>query len=56
MGSTSTIGLIVPDMLNPFFPQLADAVERAAQVGGLKHAVDERRERPRLGEELHFST
>ena len=35
LGSTSTIGLIVPDMLNPFFPQLADAVERALRSADL---------------------
>ena len=35
VGATSTIGLIVPDMLNPFFPQLADAVERALRSAGL---------------------
>jgi LacI family transcriptional regulator len=35
LGSTSTIGLVVPDILNPFFPQLADAVERALRSAGL---------------------
>lgn len=31
---TKTIGLIVPDITNPFFPELARAVEDTAQVYG----------------------
>src|ERR1700712_706088 len=35
MGRSDTIGLVVPDIANPFFAQLADAVERAAAARGL---------------------
>jgi LacI family transcriptional regulator len=35
MGRSDTIGLLVPDIANPFFAQLADAVERAAAARGL---------------------
>jgi LacI family transcriptional regulator len=34
-GSTASIGLVVPDMMNPFFPALADAVERSLRSAGL---------------------
>ncbi len=33
-GKTNTIGLILPDLTNPFFPDLALAVERAAAQAG----------------------
>jgi LacI family transcriptional regulator len=35
IGSTSTVGLVVPDILNPFFPKLAEAVEHALRSAGL---------------------
>lgn len=35
LGSTSTVGLIVPDILNPFFPVLAEAIERTLKSEGL---------------------
>jgi LacI family transcriptional regulator len=35
VGSSSSIGLVVPDIVNPFFPALADAVERAVRSAGL---------------------
>jgi LacI family transcriptional regulator len=35
LGSTSSIGLVVPDIMNPFFPALADAVERSLRSAGL---------------------
>ncbi len=35
VGSTSSIGLVVPDIMNPFFPALADAVERSLKSAGL---------------------
>jgi LacI family transcriptional regulator len=35
IGSTSSIGLVVPDIMNPFFPALAAAVERALRSAGL---------------------
>ena len=34
IGSTSSIGLVVPDIVNPFFPALADAVERSVRSVG----------------------
>ena len=35
VGATSTIGLVVPDILTPFFPKLAEAVERTLRSLGL---------------------
>ena len=35
LGSTSTIGLVVPDILSPFFPALAEAIERSLRSAGL---------------------
>ncbi|HTW10155.1 MAG TPA: LacI family DNA-binding transcriptional regulator [Acidimicrobiales bacterium] len=35
LGSTSSIGLIVPDIMTPFFPSLAEAVERTLRSAGL---------------------
>ncbi len=35
LGRSETVGLIVPDIANPFFALLADAVERAADARGL---------------------
>ncbi len=32
---TQTVGLVVPDIMNPFFPALVQAIERAARVRGL---------------------
>jgi LacI family transcriptional regulator len=34
LGSSETIGLAMPDVANPFFAELADAVEEAASEGG----------------------
>jgi hypothetical protein len=34
-GSTSSVGLVAPDIVNPFFPALADAGERAVRSAGL---------------------
>jgi LacI family transcriptional regulator len=34
IGSSETIGLAMPDVANPFFAELADAVEEAASEGG----------------------
>ncbi len=40
-GRTRTIGLVLPDLTNPFFPQLAQAVEnKARQLGLLVCLVD----------------
>lgn len=33
-GKSNTIGLILPDLSNPFFPELARAVERSARAAG----------------------
>jgi LacI family transcriptional regulator len=33
-GRTNAIGLVLPDLCNPFFPELAQSVERAAQLAG----------------------
>jgi len=33
-GRTTTLGLIVPDLTNPYYPALAQAVERAARQAG----------------------
>ncbi|MEZ5756865.1 MAG: LacI family DNA-binding transcriptional regulator [Emcibacteraceae bacterium] len=33
-GRTKTIGLILPDLRNPFFPELAQAIENAAREAG----------------------
>jgi len=35
LGTTSSIGLVVPDILSPFFPALAEAVERTLRSAGL---------------------
>lgn len=35
LGRSETIGLVIPAIANPFFAQLADAVELAAEVRGL---------------------
>src|SRR5689334_11887500 len=34
-GRTRAIGLILPDLTNPFFPELAQAVENTARASGL---------------------
>lgn len=34
-GRTRSIGLVLPDLTNPFFPELAQAVERTARAAGL---------------------
>ena len=34
-GRTRTIGLVLPDLTNPYFPELAQAVERTARQAGL---------------------
>ncbi len=34
-GRTSAIGLVLPDLTNPFFPELAQAVENTARQSGL---------------------
>jgi LacI family transcriptional regulator len=36
LGRSESIGLVVPDLFNPFFAQLADAVEQAAEAAGLE--------------------
>ena len=33
-GKTQTLGLILPDLCNPFFPELAQSVENAAREAG----------------------
>lgn len=40
-GRTSAIGLVVPDIVNPFFPQVVRAAQRAADVHGLSMFVAE---------------
>ncbi|MFC0407065.1 LacI family DNA-binding transcriptional regulator [Roseomonas elaeocarpi] len=50
-GRTDTIGLIVPDIANPFFALLVDAVERAAEERGTDLLVCATRNR--LSHELH---
>src|SRR5258706_2360130 len=35
-GRTRAIGLVLPDLTNPFFPELAQAVENTARARGRK--------------------
>ncbi len=35
LGATASIGLVVPDIMTPFFPALAEAVERTLRSAGL---------------------
>ncbi len=46
LGRTDTIGLVVPDIANPFFGALADAVEQAAEAFGLSVMLFATRNRP----------
>lgn len=39
IGSSETIGLVIPDVANPFFAELADAVEETASAGGFGLAL-----------------
>ena len=45
-GKADTIGLIVPDIANPFFALLADAVEREAEAHGVDLLLCATRNRP----------
>ena len=45
-GKADTIGLIVPDIANPFFALLADAVEREAEADGVDLLLCATRNRP----------
>ena len=40
-GRTGAIGLVLPDIINPFFPKLVRAAQRAAEVHGLSMFVAE---------------
>jgi LacI family transcriptional regulator len=46
LGRAETIGLVIPDVANPFFAQLADAVEQAASEQGLGVLLCATRNRP----------
>jgi LacI family transcriptional regulator len=46
LGRSNTIGLVVPDIANPFFGVLADAVEQAADEIGLSVLLFATRNRP----------
>jgi LacI family transcriptional regulator len=50
IGRSDTIGLVVPDIANPFFGALADAVEQAADAEGLNVLLFATRNRP--GQEI----
>ncbi len=52
LGRAETIGLVVPDIANPFFAQLAAAVEEAADAAGL--ALDLHATLNRPGRELAY--
>ena len=52
LGRAETIGLVLPDIANPFFAQLAAAVEEAADAAGL--AVDLHATLNRPGRELVY--
>jgi LacI family transcriptional regulator len=46
LGRSDVIGLVVPDIANPFFGALADAVEQAAEAVGLNVLLFATRNRP----------
>jgi LacI family transcriptional regulator len=46
LGRSETVGLIIPDIANPFFAQLADAVQQAAEQEGLEMLLCATRNRP----------
>jgi LacI family transcriptional regulator len=52
LGRAETIGLVLPDIANPFFAQLAAAVEQAADAAGL--ALDLHATLNRPGRELDY--
>ncbi len=45
-GRTSTLGLVLPDLTNPFFPELAQAVENTARSAGLLVCLIDSQSRP----------
>ena len=46
LGRSESVGLVIPDVFNPFFAQLADAVEQAADDHGLDLLLCATRNRP----------
>src|SRR5262249_1668676 len=45
-GRTRTLGLVLPDLTNPFFPELAQAVENKARSQGLVVCLVDSQNRP----------
>jgi LacI family transcriptional regulator len=45
-GRSSTLGLVLPDLTNPFFPELAQAVENTARTAGLLVCLIDSQNRP----------
>ena len=53
--ATGAIGLLVPELGNPIFPALAQAMENRAAARGLRHdPLQDRRLRPREAEYVHM--
>lgn len=50
LGRSETIGLVIPDIANPFFARLADAIQQEAEAAGFEVAISTTRNR--LGREL----
>ena len=48
-GVARTVGLVVPDITNPFFGRMMRGAQRAAQAGRLHGRARRRRRQPRLG-------
>lgn len=49
---TSTIGFLVPSIINPFYAEMAEAVERRAYAAGFRAFVSSTYEDEKLGQEL----
>ena len=50
-GRSATIGLLIPDLTNPFFPKLAQDIEREARVRGYAVLLADSHDDPRLQRE-----
>jgi len=50
LGRSETIGLVIPDIANPFFARMADAIQQEAEAAGFEVAISTTRNR--LGREL----
>jgi len=46
LGRTDVIALIIPDIANPFFARLADAIQQAAEAEGFELLISTTRNRP----------